>query len=869
MKIFYYFHAVYCIIRRFVVSLISIAIRKRQGAGKLMDEVIKLRYCVIKRELFDKYYSFLNSEQRQSVYTVQGPLLILAGAGSGKTTVLVNRLAYLVRYGNAYKSSVVPDNIDEAFLKEAEKAKSLDREALGEFLCRFAVTPPPAWTVMAITFTNKAAREIKARIGSIFGEDDSAANDIWSGTFHSVCLRMLRKYADRAGYASGFGICDTDDAKKLCRDCMKQLNIDTKQLEIKTVLAMISRTKERLLTPDDYTAEAGSDMRAKQVAKIYDLYQKRLHDSNIMDFDDIIMQTVKLLVECEDVREYYQNKFRYISVDEYQDTNKAQLMLVTVLTGRWRNIMVVGDDDQSIYKFRGATIENILSFDKTFPDAVTVKLEQNYRSTQTILDAANSVIAKNKERKGKKLWTDGEKGELITVAETETQLDEARYISDKIEESVGSGDMSYRDFAVLYRTNAQSRSIEQAFAKGGLPYRLLGGQRFFDRMEIRDIIAYAALVNNPRDDVRMERILNVPKRGIGASSVEKAKLIAYDEGVPLLEIATHSDEYKAIPAQAAKGMKAFAELISELRDYGNNAGVSALLDRIADKSGYREMIVAMGPAEEDRLDNIGELVSAAAQYEKDADEPSLSEFLEDVALVSDVDKYDEEADAVVLMTIHSAKGLEFPVVFLPGMEEGLFPGMQSIMNPSEIEEERRLAYVAITRAKRKLYILHTHQRMLNGSTQYNPPSRFVGEISPWLIEKVSERSEDYTSTGARGSFGEYSAPKKSNVYNSYGDNYHYGMGEDRAAYSGDVDGWTKRGSMYQPRKKPDTDIFKKAAPKGSTAMFEAGDTVRHITFGEGQILSVRPMGGDVMYEIAFEKVGTKKLMQTYAKLTKI
>jgi len=789
-------------------------------------------YLRLKRALFDRYYSFLNEMQREAVYTVNGPLLILAGAGSGKTTVLVNRIVYIIRYGNAYKSDIVPAEANQSTLVEMNAAMQLEGEALGEFLTRFRIGAPPAWSVLAITFTNKAANEIKARLAAAFGEGSPEASEIWAGTFHSVCMRLLRRWCSEAGYQPGFGVCDADDAKKLITACMKQLNIDDRQLPPKTVINYISRAKDRLLTPEDFAEEAGTDFKLRQIAKIYAVYQKRLRTSNLLDFDDIIMQTVRLLEDCPAARDNVQGKFRYVCVDEYQDTNKAQLALTLLLSGRYNNIMVVGDDDQSIYKFRGATIENILNFEKTCMGASVIKLEQNYRSTKRILDAANGVIAKNVTRHDKKLWTSGEDGEKITLRKLGNQNDEARFICDEIHAGLRRKLHSYRDYAVLYRTNAQSRSIEQAMAKSGIPYRMLGGLRFYDRMEIRDILAYLCVINNPLDDIRLKRIINVPKRGIGDKSVAAAEAMAVASGYPMLEFIRHAQDYKAIPAAAAKAMEELARLISELRRQAAEKGVAELIRTVVEITGYGKMLSAAGEGEAERLDNIGELISSAAQYEQSTDTPSLSEFLEDVALVSDVDKYDETADAVILMTIHSAKGLEFPVVFLPGMEEGIFPGHQSILNPEEVEEERRLAYVAITRAKKKVYITHVHDRMLNGSTQYNQLSRFVGEIPEELLA-----AEDEFST----------MPKP-----------------QRIVYSS---------SSAAPRsepsfgRRPQTSAIK---TKSSSALpsFSAGDRVRHTTFGGGQILSVRPMGADVLYEIAFDTVGTKKLMATYARLSK-
>lgn len=793
-------------------------------------------YLSAKRALFDKYYENLNDKQREAVYTVNGPLLILAGAGSGKTTVLVNRLAFIIRYGNAYKSELVPTDVTDDDIAEMKNALGLEHDALGEYLTRFSVAAPRPWEVMAITFTNKAAREIKSRIAGIFGEDSEEVDEIKSGTFHSICVQILRRYGDHIGYDRSFTICDSDDSKKQLNLCMKQLNIDDKILSVKTVQNAISHAKDKLMGPAEYRAKAGADVKYRQIADIYDLYAEKLKAQNLLDFDDIIMQTVRLLTECEDVRLALQNKYRYISVDEYQDTNFAQLELTLLLSGKHKNIMVVGDDDQSIYKFRGAVIENILSFDKNYDNTAVIKLEENYRSTKTILDAANGIISNNEGRKGKTLWTSGAKGEPIVVKKLGNQNDEARYIADVVANGLKDGS-HFRDFAVLYRMNSQSRSIEQVFAKSGIPYRLLGGMRFFERAEIKDIIAYLALVNNPNDDLRLRRIINTPRRGIGEKSLQIAEALAYEEGCPLLEFLRRAKRYPALSPATANQMVSFVYMIDSFREAAQTMGVANLIEMIVEQSGYGKMLAEMTDLSErdDKLNNIGELVSTARQYEEGTDEPSLSEFLEDVALVSDVDKYDETADAVVLMTIHSAKGLEFPTVFLPGMEENIFPSFQTIMEPSELEEERRLAYVAVTRAKRRLYITHVRERMLNGKTNSNQLSRFAEEIPPELCDRDDDISGE----------SEFRAMRQ------------------RMAKQKPVN------HFVNEMARPSSLSAARPQPTAKSAQFEVGDTVRHLTFGNGIVMSARPMGGDVMYEIAFDKVGTKKLMATYAKLTKI
>lgn len=810
------------------------------------------RFLKAKRALFDKYYSHLNPVQRSAVYTVNGPLLILAGAGSGKTTVLVNRLSHLIRYGDAYASSYVPEGITDDDVGAVERALVLEGEKLGEYLTKFKTATPAPWNVMAITFTNKAAGEIKERITKAFGEDSELASGIWTGTFHSICMRFLRRWAERLGYSSDFGICDADDAKKLITECMKELGIDQKQFAVKSVMNAISSEKDKLHTPENTAEGAGGDALYNVVADVYKVYQKRLKASSLLDFDDIIMQTVKLFEENPDILKEVQNRFKYISVDEYQDTNIAQFKLVTLIAGGYRNIMVVGDDDQSIYKFRGATIKNIMDFDIIYDDAKVIKLEQNYRSTKTILDAANTVIKNNSERRGKNLWTAGEAGDKITVAKLSNQIEEAKYISNTVSQSVADRKCSYKDVAVLYRTNAQSRSIEQAFAKSGIPYRMLGALRFFDRLEIKDILSYLAVINNPKDSIHLKRIINTPRRSIGAKSVEVAEMIAYAEEKPLLDILRSAGKYPAIPPAASKSMMTLAAFIDEMRD--EETTVSELIDKVAVSSGYMGMLIRAGEEEKDRIENIGELITTAKQYEESAESPSLSEFLEDVALVSDVDRYDESADAVVLMTIHSAKGLEFPTVFLPGMEEGLFPGYRAIFESSEIEEERRLAYVAITRAKKKLYITFAHERMLNGSTQYNPPSRFIDEIPSDLCDVILERPAK-PSYGFDGDYGSSSYRSSASHYSGTSGTF---RGQSRSSVSNAAHQGSRQTAPFQANKT--------SAP--GNEIFSPGDRVRHSTFGEGTVVSAKKMGGDTMYEIKFDMVGVKKLMATYARLKK-
>ena len=792
-----------------------------------MTEQLKQRYLTAKRKLFDKYYQFLNEDQRKAVYAVKGPVLILAGAGSGKTTVLVNRIAHIMKYGDAYHSNYIPEDINadtiesieeigEAFNRQEDFEKFFD-EYLKD---KFKYNECSAENFLAVTFTNKAANEIVERLKLIVKDPKlgDRADPVWAGTFHSICMRILHKHCELLGYRMGIQVCDVDDGKKLISSCMKDLKIDEKKLPIKVAQNEISRAKEKLIDVEEYSKTAGNDAKFGQVARIYELYQKRLMDSNLLDFDDIIMKTVELFKNNEDVLAYYQNKFKYVSVDEYQDTNKAQFVLVAQLSGHYKNIMVVGDDDQSIYKFRGATIENILNFDTLYPEATVVKLEKNYRSTSNILNAANSVIKNNPHKHQKELWCDNEEGDKIIVKETNTQNDESRYIIDKIIALRNERGFENKDFAILYRMNAQSMNLETNFAKSGIPYRMLGSLRFYDRKEIRDIIAYLSVIDNKNNSVRLARIINEPKRGIGDASFEIAKKIAEEKQISILDVLKDAHNYNAIPTRAQNAMVAFANTMIGLIVDSEQIPLNELVKQTIERTGYRADIISKGQIEEERLQNLDALYVAVTEYMERVYDPSLSGFLEEVALVSDIDKYDENADAVTLMTIHSSKGLEFPVVFLPGMEDGVFPGEQSLTTPDEIEEERRLAYVAITRAKKILIITHAKERMLYGATRRNPPSRFVREIDPKYLDIQRERP---TST--------FVARQPSIDY----------------------------GQSFKKPEKP------KIVP------FEIGDRVHHFTFGEGVVLNVIPMSGDYMYEIAFDRVGTKKLMATYvAKLMK-
>ena len=812
------------------------------------------KFLKLKRALFDKCYAHLNDMQREAVYTVNGPLLILAGAGSGKTTVLVNRVVFLIKYGNAYYSNSVPEFVDDEYISEMERAlASSDKSEAEAMLPDFAVNPCPPYRVLAITFTNKAANEIKSRL-SIALDDPDMANDIWAGTFHSVCMRILRVNCEKIGFKKEFTIYDADDTKKAVSNAMKRCYLDEKQFPIKSVMGEISRAKDKLISPAQYATEYASDFRRSKIAKVYIEYQKTLKESNAMDFDDIIVNTVELFKKNPDVLDYYQRKFKYICVDEYQDINAAQFVLTSMLAEGFRNLMVVGDDDQSIYKFRGATIENILGFDKEFDDSRVIKLEQNYRSTSTILDAANAVIANNKGRHSKKLWTDGKTGDKIILRCLSDQNIEAKDIVDTIYKEVANGGRKYRDFAILYRVNSQSNSIERAFAKSAIPYRMLGGTRFSDRKEIRDVVAYLQLVANHSDRERLLRIINEPRRKIGEKTLDAVSQIAAEQNCSMFEVIANASQYTAL-SRSAVVLEDFARLIKKLTAIAQSQTLPDLFDAVLNLSGYRAMLEAAGEEEKDRLENLDEFKSSIIEYVSKNDEPTLMGFLEENALVADVDRYDESADAVVMMTIHSAKGLEFPIVIIPGFEDGIFPGIQNIVgNPDDMEEERRLAYVALTSAKEQIYILHTKSRLLYGQTQYNPVSRFVTEIperyiekeepfAPWETDLKNPRPKVYIQDGVVMS----------------------GVGKSKGYGSAPKSPWDTVSS--QPKITPTKPIFEKK--EGGAPAFAAGDRVSHMTFGEGEILSVRSMGADTLYEVMFEKVGIKKLMASYAKLKKI
>ena len=766
-----------------------------------------------KRELFARYYGFLNPPQQEAVATVNGPLLVLAGAGSGKTTVLVNRIGNIILFGNAWQSEELPDDAEQLYpqMLEAERGS---RAGIRSVLEQMAVDPARPWRVLCITFTNKAANEFKERLQTLLGE---RARDIWAGTFHSVCVRILRRHIGLLGYPTNFTIYDTDDVKKVIAAIMKRRHMDEKILSPKAVMGLISRYKDKSYTPEEMLMDAGKDTRIIKSAEVYAEYQRELKQSGALDFDDIIMLTETLFREHPAVLEQYRNQFDYVLVDEFQDTNPSQNRLVAMLGGGKENVCVVGDDDQSIYSFRGATVENILQFDHTFPRAKIVRLEQNYRSTGHILNAANAVIKHNKGRKGKNLWTKAGEGELIHVHRPMTQGEEALAIVGEIRKQVNAGKRKYGDFAVLYRMTALSNNIEQTFVKHRIPYRICGGLRFNERREIKDVLSYLSVVNNPADNVRLRRIINVPKRAIGDTTLLKLETIAGREGMSLFEVASNADGYSEMGKAAGK-LKEFARLIDSMREFGETHSLTATVEYVLQSSGYMRFLAeeanADGDTEHEREQNVKEFLSTVKMFEETAEEPTLASFLEEMALVSDLDELEEGQDAVTMMTVHSAKGLEFPVVFLVGFEDGLFPGMQALMEGGE-EEERRLAYVAITRAKEALYIYHCESRMLYGRTDLRSASRFLSEIP----EEDCEKS--------------YKNPSRRSDY-------------------------TREAVTFS----------RPASPAGGQSVFEVGDRIKHPFFGAGEILTAQNMGGDMLYEIAFDSGSTKRIMGSFAKLTK-
>ncbi|MBQ8296163.1 MAG: UvrD-helicase domain-containing protein [Ruminococcus sp.] len=776
-----------------------------------------------KKTALKKYFSRMNEMQQEAVFSVNGPLLVLAGAGSGKTTVIVNRIANIINFGNAfYDDSYEGSDAETAFLNDYAEGKTDDFEYLRDIA---AVNPVKPWNILAITFTNKAAAELRERLAAMLGEE---ALNIHAATFHSACVRILRREIQCLGYSSDFTIYDSDDSQRMIKNIMAESDVSEKQFAPRAVLSEISFAKDRMLTPEMLLENAGHDYRKKVIAKLYALYQNRMKAANALDFDDILLLTVNIFEQFPEILEKYQNRYKYILVDEYQDTNHVQFRLVSLLSAAHGNICVVGDDDQSIYKFRGANIENILGFENQFSGAKVIRLEQNYRSTQTILDAANSVISHNHGRKEKSLWTSGDKGDKIYWYKANDETDEAGFIADTILESYKKTG-KYSNNAVLYRMNAQSNSVERVFVRSGIPYRVYGGMRFYDRKEIKDITAYLSVINNPFDVLRFERIVNEPKRGIGDSTLNLIRDISRDLRISPLEVMQNCTDYPLL-SKKTSALKNAAAIFTELIEKSQELPLDEFLDELLDKTGYAAYLKTLGDEGVTRTENIDELRSTIVAYMKEAEEPSLSGFLEEVALYTEADRDDGSDDKVTLMTVHSAKGLEFDNIFAIGLEDGIFPSSRSFDSEEDLEEERRLAYVAITRAKKKLYVTSARQRLLYGQTQHNVTSRFIREIGSELIEKHDNTASAKNSSSKEGVTAVHSATLQQQL---------------------------ARNKMLAG-----------SAPK-SSAEYSAGEKVAHNIFGEGTILSVKKMANDAMLEIAFDKVGTKKIMANFAKLRKL
>ena len=815
-----------------------------------------MEFTQLRRKLIEKEFSRMNDMQRKAVFNVNGAVLILAGAGSGKTTVLVNRIAYLIKYGNAYHSDFtyrLPSDRDcellESYINNGGELP-LDIEGL------LSVDAPQPWQILAITFTNKAANELKDRLETMLGEKGS---DVWASTFHSCCVRILRRDSDRIGFSKHFTIYDTDDSKRVMKEVCRILEIDEKRLPVKYILSEISKAKDSLMSPEEYSDSVGFDVNKKMIAQAYNKYEEMLKKADAMDFDDIIVNTVKLLKENPDVLEYYHRRFRYVMVDEYQDTNHAQYILTSLLAGGYGNICVVGDDDQSIYKFRGATIENILSFENKYDDTMVIRLEQNYRSTSVILDAANAVIKNNNGRKGKTLWTDKEGGDKIKIQVLTDERDEGRFVADEILNAVATG-RKFSDFAILYRTNAQSSSIERALVYNTVPYKVVGGHRFYERKEVKDVLAYLSVIANPADTVRLKRIINEPKRGIGDTTINNASSIADGLGTTFFDVISHADDYPML-SRASQKLKDFTSLINNLAESLEMKPITEFFNDVINETGYMSHLDLDKETADDRKQNVMELLANVVRYMEENEGGTLTGFLEEVALLSDIDNYNADSESCVMMTLHSAKGLEFPVVFIVGMEEGLFPGNQVMYDPSEIEEERRLCYVGITRAREKLYITNARTRMLYGNTSLTRPSRFISEIPEELTDSNlnSSRQSAYSSSFGGTSYGSSSSFGGTRTFSSSrneGGSYQSRQSKPQSTASG-----FSRGGFSQTTttKKDDT----------ASLDFKVGDRVEHKVFGEGLIVSAKSVGGDMVLEVAFDTVGTKKIMAKVAKLKKL
>ena len=773
-----------------------------------------------KQAALKHYFSRMNDMQQKAVFTVNGPVLVLAGAGSGKTTVIVNRIANLINFGNAYNDDTAVYSDDEMqFLNDYAQGKTDDFDTLRDIV---AVNPVKPWNILAITFTNKAAGELKERLSSMLGDECGSVN---ASTFHSACMRILRSEIENLGFGSDFTIYDSSDSQRLIKNVMAELDVSEKQFVPRTVLSEISFAKDKMITPEQMLEDAGIDYRKKVVARIYKLYMERLRTANALDFDDILCKTVELFDKFPEVLEKYRSRYKYIMVDEYQDTNHVQFRLVSQLSAGHKNLCVVGDDDQSIYRFRGANIENILGFEEQFEGAAVIRLEQNYRSTKTVLDAANSIISNNMGRKEKSLWTNGEQGEKIIWYKAADENDEANFIVKTVKADYEKHG-SYSRNAILYRMNAQSNIVERALVKADIPYRVYGGMRFYDRKEIKDITSYLAFINNPNDMLRFRRIISEPKRGIGDSTVALIDDISRDLKISPYEVMRDCDQFAPL-SKKVTALKAAAEMFGELIDMVETSPLDEIFDAVLTKTGYLTYLKNQENGD-NKVENVEELRTSILRYMEESAEPTLGGFLEETALFTDADEDDGGRDKVMLMTIHSAKGLEFDNVFLIGMEDGIFPGSRSLDNEDDMEEERRLAYVAVTRAKKQLYVTSAGRRMIFGQTQHNVTSRFIREIG----------KEHYI---------------KQDNYTKNKDMHDNSVTEVQSLSLQQQIAMAKR----------------QTAVKATNTTYEAGERVSHKIFGEGTIISATPASNDYMLEIAFDKVGTKKIMANFAKLTKL
>ena len=824
---------------------------------------LRQEFCALRDTYIEKQFGRLNAMQREAVFATNGPLLILAGAGSGKTTVLVNRIANLIRFGAAHGSQWVPREVTEDDVKALRMAIMTNTDApswLDGMLRKDAVR---SWNVMAITFTNKAAGELKERLRNMLGGEEG--DEVFASTFHSACVRILRRWAEEIGYPRSFTIYDTDDAQRVMKSVYKELSIDDKFFPVKSAINQMSRWKDQLVSPEEALRTPARDTKGALAAKVYAAYEKKLKDAGAFDFDDLIYQTVQLLAGHEEVRQFYQNKYRYLLVDEYQDTSVAQFRLVSLLTGPEKNICVVGDDDQSIYRFRGATIENILNFERIYPGTKTIRLEQNYRSTSNILNAANCVIQHNTERKGKTLWTKNGEGDKVQVYTAENEQDEAMHIADVIGQHLKEGG-HLADHAVLYRMNAQSAPIESYFTRAGIPHKIVGGQRFNDRKEVKDIHSYMSIVANPRDDVRLRRIINEPARKIGNTTVEVIADLAAQESVSMLDIISHADQYAKL-SRAVMPLLKFWQIYQRLQDSLETRTLDEFASDVIELTGYKAMLeadAAKGHEDAaDRLQNLGQLVNNVKNYcDQHGEEATLEGYLEDIALISDIDSYNESADQVVLMTIHSAKGLEFPNVFMTGLEEGIFPSARSLMDETKMEEERRLCYVGITRAQKRLFISRANQRMLYNQVNHNAPSRFLAEIPERLLSDEM--------AGMKERFGDRVQPqmRSRSAYNRGGTNRPAPSGSAPIRPGSGNTGLrglnipgVQKGFVQSPARNMATSAMQN--------LYRPGDRVRHLKFGEGTVVEVTGSGSMSRIKIEFTAYGTKEFALATAPIVKL